>query len=72
MGLLRARLSSFAAGLGLGGGFALYYIREDVWKSHRSLETQVRRLSLLLQDTAMPMAGCVCQSTARSVGQRIA
>ena len=39
--MLRARLSSFAAGLGVGGGFALYYIREDIWKSHRALEKQV-------------------------------
>lgn len=39
--LLRARLVSFFAGLGVAGGFATFQLRQDVWESHRLLSEQV-------------------------------
>ena len=42
MSLLSTRLSSFLAGAGLAGGFALYQLRTDLWESHSVLLKQVR------------------------------
>ena len=42
MSLFSTRLSSFLAGAGLAGGFALYQLRTDLWESHSVLAKQVR------------------------------
>lgn len=39
--LLRARLVSFFAGVGVAGSLALYQLRQEVWESHRILSQQV-------------------------------
>ena len=39
--LLRARVVSFLAGLGVAGSFALFQLRQDVWESHKLLAEQV-------------------------------
>ena len=39
--LLRARVVSFLAGLGVAGSFALFQLRQDVWESHKLLSEQV-------------------------------
>ena len=42
MSLLSTRISSFLAGAGLTGAYALYQLRNDLWESHALLAKQVR------------------------------
>lgn len=49
MGLLRIRITSFLAGFGLGGGLALYQLKQDVANSHTVLYTQAEQFKTTVE-----------------------